>query len=72
MLFAPAGGGGYAELAPAARTIGVTEELEVLVASRDDLIRMKEAANRPKDQLVLPILRWLKTRLPGEPGAPDP
>lgn len=45
------------------------EGVTVLVASLDDLIAMKEAADRPKDLLALPILRWLRDRPQGEgPG----
>jgi hypothetical protein len=35
----------------------------VAVASLADVIRSKEAANRPKDQIVLPALRLLLERL---------
>lgn len=66
VLFSPPGGGDYAELARSARVIDFGEGAAVLVASLDDLIAMKEAANRPKDQLALPILRWLRARERGE------
>jgi hypothetical protein len=35
----------------------------VAVASLADVIRSKEAANRPKDQTALPALRLLRRRL---------
>ena len=60
LLFTPAGGGDYEALA--ARAVRIDTVPSVLVASLDDLIAMKEAANRTKDQLALPILRWLKAR----------
>ena len=41
----------------------------VRVASLADVIRSKQAANRPKDQRVLPTLRDLLARISG--GAPD-
>lgn len=54
--FAPSGTAGYEDLKRAA----VTAELwghNVLVASLPDIIRMKEAAGRPKDLGQLPALR---------------
>jgi hypothetical protein len=41
----------------------------VAVASLADVIRSKEAANRPKDQVALPTLRLLLRRL--ETGGDD-
>jgi hypothetical protein len=54
----PAGTTGFAELARRAiamRLRGVTVSVAVL----EDVIRSKEAANRPKDQRALPVLRQL-------------
>ena len=54
--FVPNGTQGYRDLSRDAvedRMFGV----EVLVASLADVIRSKQAANRPKDQRVLPTLR---------------
>ena len=56
LLFAPSGTTGYEDLKRAA----VSTELwghEVLIASLPDIIRMKEAAGRPKDLAQLPALR---------------
>lgn len=56
LLFAPSGTAGYEDLKRGA----VSAELwghDVLVASLPDLIRMKEAAGRPKDLAQLPALR---------------
>jgi hypothetical protein len=61
ITFQPAGTGGYADLrrdATSASLYGVT----VQVASLADLIRSKQAANRPKDQRVLPTLRAILAR----------
>ncbi len=56
LMFSPAGTGGYDDLRRAARReriAGVT----VAVAALADVIRSKEAANREKDSMQLPILR---------------
>jgi hypothetical protein len=54
--FRPSGfAAGYAELESNARRVRV-ESVEVLVAALKDVIRSKEAAGRPKDVQVLPIL----------------
>jgi hypothetical protein len=56
LVFAPSGTAGYEDLKRSA----VPAELwghEVLVASLPDIIRMKEAAARPKDLAQLPALR---------------
>jgi hypothetical protein len=61
--FHPSGfAGGYAQLEVNARRLRV-EEVEVVVADLDDVIRSKEAAGRPKDLRVLPSLyRHLSAR----------
>jgi hypothetical protein len=55
ILFQPAGTEGYPDLRRDA--LEVTLGVPVLVASLRDVIRMKEAAGRPKDQRELPMLR---------------
>jgi hypothetical protein len=58
LSFRPAGTEGFSELAPRSLTVEI-RGLPVAVASLEDVIRSKEAANRPKDQRTLPILRQL-------------
>lgn len=58
-LGSPAGVGGFDELARNARLFEV-EGLTLLVASIDDLIRMKRAAGRRKDLIEVEILAALK------------
>ena len=63
VTFEPSGTGGYADLrrdAEAVPLYGVT----VRVASLNDVIRSKQAANRPKDQRVLPTLRDISANAP--------
>jgi hypothetical protein len=56
ITFRPSGfAAGYAELAPGAHRMRVGDE-EVVVADLADVIRSKEAAGRPKDLQVLPLL----------------
>ena len=62
VLFAPAGTEGFADLARRAERMPLDATLTVVVASVEDLIRMKEAAGRAKDELTLPFLRWLRDR----------
>jgi hypothetical protein len=58
LSFTPAGTRGYDDLARRAQSMTVKGH-EVLVASLEDIIRSKEAANRPKDLAALPLLRQL-------------
>ena len=54
--FVPSGiTGGYEELAARAHRMRV-DDVDVMVADLSDVIRSKEAAGRPKDLQVLPIL----------------
>jgi hypothetical protein len=46
---------GYAQLAPGAHRVRVGDVV-VMIADLDDVIRSKEAAGRPKDLQVLPLL----------------
>jgi len=62
VLFAPAATEGYDDLVRRAEGMPIDESLTIVVASVDDLIRMKEAAGRAKDAFVLPFLHWLRDR----------
>lgn len=57
--FQPAGTQGFEDLARGAVTYRLGK-LDVPTASLDDIIRSKEAANRPKDLQALPTLRTLR------------
>jgi hypothetical protein len=52
----PNGTQGYPDLVRDASEVAILEVV-VPVASLADVIRSKQAANRPKDQRVLPVLR---------------
>jgi hypothetical protein len=65
VLAAPAGVDGYAELAARAERVDL-EGVTVLVASLDDLIRMKRASGRAKDRAELEILAALRDELHAE------
>lgn len=54
--FVPNGTEGYEDLVQTARSIAI-DHLSIAVADLADIIRSKQAANRPKDQRVLPTLR---------------
>jgi hypothetical protein len=58
----PSGTGGFEDLSRQAVRISLAGH-PVAVASLEDVIRSKEAANRPKDQAALPTLRLLLQRL---------
>jgi hypothetical protein len=62
LSFTPAGTGGYEDLAPRAVTFDV-RGLVIRVAALADVIRSKEAANRPKDHATLPILYALQEEI---------
>lgn len=62
VLGTPAGTSGYADLVATAATVDLGG-FAVLVCSLDDLIRMKEAAGRPKDRVELEILAALRDEL---------
>jgi hypothetical protein len=68
LSFTPAGTGGYPDLRKDAAVVELYG-VSVPVASLADLVRSKQAANRPKDQRVLPTLREILARGSGEPGA---
>jgi len=59
-LGTPTGTGGYSDLLKNASEEELGDGLRVLVASLDDLIRMKRAAGRPKDRIAVEILTAVK------------
>jgi hypothetical protein len=61
VAFMPAGTTGYADLARGAETFEAYG-VEFLVASLSDIIRSKEAANRPKDREDVAILRAMQKK----------
>lgn len=63
VLGTPSGTGGFRDLDADATTYDLGEGLLVRVVSLDDLIRMKEAASRPKDEVHLHVLAALKQRI---------
>lgn len=63
VLGTPSGTGGFRDLDAGATTYDLGEGLRVRVVSLDDLIRMKEAASRPKDEAHLHVLAALKQRI---------
>ena len=58
LSFHPSGTGGFPDLILRAATMKV-KDIDVPVASLEDVIRSKEAAGRPKDERTLPLLRQL-------------
>jgi hypothetical protein len=58
----PSGTGGYDELLPGAIRFDI-DGIEVAVASLDDVIRSKRAADRPKDRAMLPLLEALRDEI---------
>jgi hypothetical protein len=58
LAFSPAGTGGFADLIGRSTPM-VIRGVTVRVAALEDVIRSKEAANRPKDQRTLPVLNQL-------------
>jgi hypothetical protein len=68
VLGTPSGTGGYRDLTAAASIYSLGEGLEVRVVSLDDLMRMKEAAGRAKDDAHLHQLAALR-RMTAAQGA---
>ncbi len=62
LVFDASGVGGYDELAASGTEIELTGQ-RVKVAALADIIRSKEAANRPRDRATLPILRALQEEI---------
>ncbi len=67
LSFIPSGTSGFEDLRQHAVTMSLMG-CPVAVASLADVIRSKEAANRPKDQTALPALRLLLQRLKSRGG----
>ena len=64
LTFAPAGNAGdFDGWSRGATSEEIEDGLMVLVASLDDIIDSKRAANRPKDQMALPYLESLRDEL---------
>jgi hypothetical protein len=61
LCFRPAGFAGYEELRRSAVELAL-EKVVVPVAALADIIRSKEAVNRPRDRAMLPTLRVLLER----------
>ena len=66
VTFCPSGTSGFSDLKRDAVEIEAADRLHIFVASLEDVIRSKQAANREKDRLALPRLRRLLDRLKGE------
>ncbi len=63
MLAVPSETDGFDDLARAASDVDLGDGLIVRIASVDDLIRMKRASGRPKDQGDLMILEALRDEI---------
>lgn len=69
LTFAPAGSAGdFNGWRQGATAEEIEEGLTVLVASLDDIIDSKRAANRPKDQMALPYLESLRDEIRRQEG----
>jgi len=55
--------GGFEEWDAHAIVVEISEGIAVHIASLDDVIDSKRAANRPKDQMALPYLESLREQL---------
>jgi hypothetical protein len=67
LTFVPSGTRGFADLERGAVGVEAVEGVIIQVASLQDIIRSKEAADRDKDRQALPRLRRLLERLRDEP-----
>lgn len=59
-LGTPSGTSGYPDLMKSATQVEIDDGVSVYFCSLDDLMRMKRAANRPKDRIELEILAAVK------------
>ncbi len=59
-LGTPSGTTGYEDLLRNTTELTIDADTRILVCSLDDLMRMKRAANRPKDRIELEILAAVK------------
>lgn len=64
----PRGTAGFEDLATRALVYDLGENLQALVCSLEDLIRMKEASGRPKDRAHLDLLQALRESGPQAGG----
>lgn len=62
ILDTPAGTTGYRALAARSQQVEI-EDMQISVASLDDLIAMKEAGGRPKDLQAVEVLAALRDEL---------
>ena len=65
LVFEPAGTGGYQDLVRSAIEVDL-DGIRIRVAALEDVIRSKEAADRPRDREQLPTLRRLLDLSRGE------
>lgn len=63
LSFEPSGTGGYEDLIRRSVRIELRDGVVTQVASLEDIIRSKEAANREKDRIALPTLRLLLEKI---------
>lgn len=68
LSFEPSGTGGYEDLAERSVRSDLGGGLVAPVASLEDIIRSKEAANREKDRMALPTLRLLLQKIKEREG----
>lgn len=70
LVFEPAGTRGFEELRPRSEAVTLGSAV-VQVARLEDVIRSKEAADRPKDRRTLPLLRELLAVVRRRDGGPE-
>ena len=70
LSFEPSGTGGYDDLSQRATAIELRDGISTRIASLEDIIRSKEAANREKDRMALPTLRLLLEKIRERDGPP--